>query len=755
MINWKLTLMLGTILATNLGCMSSGNIAIKLKSGNKSTSKTLSAQVANVSIVNHQLIIDGSSLSGITSITLKNNSQNETFQVDTSSAGQLIANGVQNISILAGSVFDLILSSAEGAATYQVTFAIDNNSISTSKIVDGAVTAAKLSNMGASSGQYLKYNGSTWVPSSIIDGRTYIGTWDASTNNPDLTTLTPSAGDYYIISIAGTYSGITYGVGDWIISDGYNWQQIASSKTSVASFQGRKGIVVLEPADYVSLKNGLSKLTGSSLNDFADVDLSLIAPAAGQVLQYNGTKWIRGSVTITESDPLVSAFAKVGLPTCTAGQILTSADGTTLSCVNDSAGAFAGTAGRVAVTNGPGGTLGVSTVTDTELGYLSGATSNIQTQLGLKATSASIVDWSSSTVTAPFVHPTRIYGAAAQLNKVLVTDAMGAINGSTITTTQLGYLSAVTSDIQAQINAKQTTIANATSTEIGYLSGVTSAIQTQINSKQPTITTATILPVAATRLYGSNGVNYVELDVPSAIAANYSFILPASYGTVNQVLSTDGAGNLSWATSGGGLPAGVGSVSAPSYAFSGNTNTGMYRPAANQIAFANNGVQSVLIDASGNVGIGNTPSEKLEVTGNIKATAFLYSSDRRLKEDVQELGSPLKTVMKLHGVNFRWRENKTRDVGFIAQEVEAILPDVVHTSESTGLKSVKYGNLVALLVEAIKSMYQKFELKFHAHDTRVTNLEIENKNLKAAIDRQQAQIDQLMKMNAESTGVKK
>jgi hypothetical protein len=98
----------------------------------------------------------------------------------------------------------------------------------------------------------------------------------------------------------------------------------------------------------------------------------------------------------------------------------------------------------------------------------------------------------------------------------------------------------------------------------------------------------------------------------------------------------------------------------------------------------------------------------LEVNGNIKAIAVLYSSDRRLKEDVQELISPLDTILNLHGVNFRWKENKSRDVGFIAQEVEEVLPDVVHTSATTGLKSVKYGNIVAMVVEAVKEMYHNF-----------------------------------------------
>ena len=45
-----------------------------------------------------------------------------------------------------------------------------------------------------------------------------------------------------------------------------------------------------------------------------------------------------------------------------------------------------------------------------------------------------------------------------------------------------------------------------------------------------------------------------------------------------------------------------------------------------------------------------------------------------------------------------------RQAGVIAQEVEAVLPEVVHTDAVTGMKSVAYGNMVALLIQAVKEM---------------------------------------------------
>ena len=151
------------------------------------------------------------------------------------------------------------------------------------------------------------------------------------------------------------------------------------------------------------------------------------------------------------------------------------------------------------------GKVAVSSVTDTELGYVSGVTSGIQSQLNSKQ----------ATITGA---ATSIVSNDLSTSKVLVSDASGKVDASTITTTELGYLSGVTSNIQTQIGTKQDTITGAattivssdltaskvlvsdasgkvdvstvTDTELGYLSGVTSAIQTQINSKQATITGA-------------------------------------------------------------------------------------------------------------------------------------------------------------------------------------------------------------------------------------------------------------------------
>ena len=88
-------------------------------------------------------------------------------------------------------------------------------------------------------------------------------------------------------------------------------------------------------------------------------------------------------------------------------------------------------------------------------------------------------------------------------------------------------------------------------------------------------------------------------------------------------------------------------------------------------------------------------------------TAF-YSSDERLKDNVQVLESSLDKIDKIRGVSFDWAADAPHaghDVGVIAQEIEKVLPEVVITREN-GMKAVKYEKLVPLLIEGIKDLHK-------------------------------------------------
>ena len=107
---------------------------------------------------------------------------------------------------------------------------------------------------------------------------------------------------------------------------------------------------------------------------------------------------------------------------------------------------------------------------------------------------------------------------------------------------------------------------------------------------------------------------------------------------------------------------------------------------------------------NGNIGIGVlSPGVPLEVNGDVKATAFVSTSDQKLKKDIHPIEG-LDLILGLKGKRFRWISSNEEDFGLIAQEVEKIIPQAVVTDKNTGLKSVKYSNLVAPLIEAVKQL---------------------------------------------------
>ena len=88
-------------------------------------------------------------------------------------------------------------------------------------------------------------------------------------------------------------------------------------------------------------------------------------------------------------------------------------------------------------------------------------------------------------------------------------------------------------------------------------------------------------------------------------------------------------------------------------------------------------------------------------TGVVTAPNFVSSSDARLKSEVETIAGALAIVSALRGVRFTM--DGSRQIGVIAQEVEAVLPEVVRDNEA-GQLSVAYGNITGLLIEAVKEL---------------------------------------------------
>ena len=112
------------------------------------------------------------------------------------------------------------------------------------------------------------------------------------------------------------------------------------------------------------------------------------------------------------------------------------------------------------------------------------------------------------------------------------------------------------------------------------------------------------------------------------------------------------------------------------------------------------GTELFRVHADGNIGIGSdSPSQKLDVAGTVKATDFDSTSDIRLKTNVQVIENPLDKVIQIEGVSFNWKENNKPALGVIADQVQKIIPELVHGDNP---KTVNYNGLIGLLIEAVK-----------------------------------------------------
>lgn len=94
-------------------------------------------------------------------------------------------------------------------------------------------------------------------------------------------------------------------------------------------------------------------------------------------------------------------------------------------------------------------------------------------------------------------------------------------------------------------------------------------------------------------------------------------------------------------------------------------------------------------------------------TGTVTAPHFVSSSDARLKSDIAPIPDALAKVQALTGVTFTMAGSDIRQMGLIAQDVQAVAPEAV--VEAEGVLRLAYGNLIGLLVEAIKDLAQEVD----------------------------------------------
>jgi hypothetical protein len=143
-----------------------------------------------------------------------------------------------------------------------------------------------------------------------------------------------------------------------------------------------------------------------------------------------------------------------------------------------------------------------------------------------------------------------------------------------------------------------------------------------------------------------------------------------------------------------------------------NTNTTYSAGSGLGLSGTTFSVNNTVVRTSGNQSIGGakTFTSSLTVSGAITASGDVTAfSDISLKENIEVIPDALNKLSQLRGVTYNRKDMKgERQSGVIAQEVEAVFPEVVRTNED-GIKSVAYGNLVGLLIESIKELKAEVE----------------------------------------------
>jgi hypothetical protein len=122
-------------------------------------------------------------------------------------------------------------------------------------------------------------------------------------------------------------------------------------------------------------------------------------------------------------------------------------------------------------------------------------------------------------------------------------------------------------------------------------------------------------------------------------------------------------------------------------------------------------------------------------TGAVRAANFVTPSSRRLKENIEHLVDPIALTQQLSGIRFDWKENGQTSLGFIAEEVAQVLPEVVSYDEDNGQAvGLNYAAIVPVLVEAVKEQQKQIEV----YETRALKQEAELTALKEQMNEFQA-----------------
>lgn len=330
--------------------------------------------------------------------------------------------------------------------------------------------------------------------------------------------------------------------------------------------------------------------------------------------------------------------------------------------------------------------------------------------------------------------------SAGQLEVIGSTGGGGSVSitgaASTIVSSNLAASRALISNSSGKV-----AVSAVTSTELGYLDGVTSAIQTQLNNKQATLVSGTniktinnqsILGSGNITISGGSGGGISLSDVEDYLGDN-GYVTRSSAGALANVSGLTPNTN-------GMADSGV-NIGAESLTYRSIYVHNLYPRKAYALrvytsqSSTSSYVERLRVGSSGLVSINGTSDDttlKLYVNGNAKATSFLQSSDRRLKDvDYEGDGIALANLKKVKVARWKWKDQRDskHHIGGIADDIRDVLPEVVFDHDD-GTLSMDYGKAGFSIAASLIAPVSRHEDRIKELEKNIEKMQKELNKLK-------------------------